>query len=157
MSKFHLSFLETLPRGHTRYNRLQSCPRIIVQYREQKTKRNRVPDFHITEIFVPFQGSRLLDKVHAATRRHLVSQEPSSTRVRSFREHRIESDNTVSRPVKRREARAIRDSSFVEIRANFSYDRTILINGKASRVKTSRYYRRTVCLNGRVDSRVSKK
>lgn len=59
LSKFHLSFLETLPRGHTRYNRLIVSTNHRPQYREQIQAKPLFPDFHITEIFVPFQGSRL--------------------------------------------------------------------------------------------------
>lgn len=141
LSKFHLSFLETLPRGHTRYNRLIVSTNHRPQYREQIQAKPLFPDFHITEIFVPFQGSRLDPR--QGTRSYASTPRVSRTLFNSCsfvphgrsRTPDRKRNNTVSRPVKRREARAIRDSSFVEIRANFSYDRTILINWKASRVK----------------------
>lgn len=97
---------------------------------------NRVPDFHITEIFVPFQELRLLDKVHAATRRRLrVSRTLSTTRVRSFHE-RLHVGSKATRlrvpEIKRSGARPIRrDSSKFFLRSN-DLD-------KLKSVKTSRY------------------
>lgn len=97
---------------------------------------NRVPDFHITEIFVPFQELRLLDKLHAATRRRLrVSRTLSTTRVRSFHE-RLHVGSKATRlrvpEIKRSGARPIRrDSSKFFLRSN-DLD-------KLKSVKTSRY------------------
>lgn len=114
------SFLETLPRGHTRYNRLIVSTNHRPQYREQIQAKPLFPDFHITEIFVPFQGSRLDPR--QGTRSYASTPRVSRTLFNSCsfvphgrsRTPDRKRNNTVSRPVKRREARAIRDSSRFE-------------------------------------------